>query len=152
MHLLSIEILSSKLFTIINFMKDACFCLAVDICSQLPSPANGHVELTDSQPIEAQYSCDAGYTLAGDRTRTCLRLGTWTGVEPTCTPITCYHPYPIRNGNVDSSGTSYLSVATYSCHAGYSLQGQRTRSCLGGDIWSGDSMWSGRAPTCVRSK
>ena len=33
----------------------------------------------------ATYSCDAGYGLVGDLTRTCdSAYYTWTGTEPTC--------------------------------------------------------------------
>ena len=33
----------------------------------------------------ATYSCADGYELVGDKNRTCLVDGTWTGVEPQCT-------------------------------------------------------------------
>ena len=32
----------------------------------------------------ATYSCDAGYGLVGDLTRTCDSADTWSGTEPTC--------------------------------------------------------------------
>ena len=32
----------------------------------------------------ATYSCDAGYVLVGDLTRTCDSADAWSGTEPTC--------------------------------------------------------------------
>ena len=47
-----------------------------------------------------------------------------------------------ENGAVSLSGTTYNSVATYSCDSGYVLMGDDMRTCL--DTGS----WSGSAPTC----
>ena len=33
---------------------------------------------------EATYSCDEGYSLDGDQTRTCQGNREWTGAAPTC--------------------------------------------------------------------
>ena len=32
----------------------------------------------------ATYSCNTGYTLTGDATRTCQGDGTWSGIIPLC--------------------------------------------------------------------
>jgi hypothetical protein len=49
------------------------------------------------------------------------------------------------NGNVDiSSGTSYGNTASYSCDAGFELNGVLQRTC------QADSTWSSSAPTCDR--
>ena len=32
----------------------------------------------------AIYSCDDGYSLVGDASRTCLETGLWSGTAPTC--------------------------------------------------------------------
>ena len=46
------------------------------------------------------------------------------------------------NGYVDTpSGTTFGSVATYSCDTGYHLNGDSTRACVYG--------WTSSAPTCV---
>jgi hypothetical protein len=49
-----------------------------------------------------------------------------------------------RNGRVDLTGTTFDSVATYSCIRDYTLEGPRTRRC------QADGTWSGREPTCER--
>ena len=68
-------------------------------CSELESPANGQVvvDTSSSQPIQAHYSCDTGYTLVGSTTRTCLTTGAWTGVKPIC-------PWRIAEDDSDKVG------------------------------------------------
>ncbi|XP_046553547.1 LOW QUALITY PROTEIN: uncharacterized protein LOC124262974 [Haliotis rubra] len=38
---------------------------------------------------EIMYSCQLGFTLSGNETRTCQAPGTWSGSDPTCTAVTC---------------------------------------------------------------
>ena len=57
-----------------------------------------------------------------------------------CGPLV--HP---RNGRVNTdSGTTYNSVATYSCNEGYYLNGSASRTCMA------NMEWSPLAPTCDR--
>ena len=60
--------------------------LTVKDCGALTDPANGQVSHTDGTTFgeTATYSCDAGYNLVGDRTRTCQVTGVWSGSTPTC--------------------------------------------------------------------
>ena len=122
----------------------------------------------DEVPIDtmATYTCNHGYTLSGDRTRTCRNDKTWNGSEPTCKgekvcttlilfklfgppETTCNDLSEVANGNVSyyNSGSSNRrlvnAVATYSCNSGYSLEGGENRTC------EVDGDWSGTAPTCV---
>ena len=55
-------------------------------CSILNNLANGQVSHTAGVAFgqTATYSCDTGYNLVGDSTRTCLAGGVWSGSEPTC--------------------------------------------------------------------
>ena len=41
------------------------------------------------------------------------------------------------NGTVSAPTTTYDSVATYSCNAGYTLTGDDVRTCLNSGLWSG---------------
>ena len=52
-------------------------------CGSLTDPANGQVDLT-SFGQTATYSCNTGYNLVGDSTRTCEATGNWSGSAPTC--------------------------------------------------------------------
>ena len=57
---------------------------AVD-CGSLPDPANGSVNHTAGTFGQtATYSCNTGYNLVGDSTRTCQATGNWSGSAPTC--------------------------------------------------------------------
>ena len=57
---------------------------AVD-CSPLPNPANGQVNTTGTTFGQTStYSCNTGYNLIGDSTRTCQATGNWSGSAPTC--------------------------------------------------------------------
>ena len=61
---------------------------AVD-CGSLTDPGNGNVTLTVG--TTATYSCNTGYNLVGDSTRTCQATGKWSGSAPTCQGIAiCY--------------------------------------------------------------
>ena len=57
---------------------------AVD-CDTLSDPANGQVSTSGTTFGEtATYSCNTGYNLVGDNTRTCQADGMWSGSAPTC--------------------------------------------------------------------
>ena len=65
---------------------------AVD-CGSLTDPGNGSVTLTvgTTSGQTATYSCNTGYNLVGDSTRTCQATGNWSGSAPTCQGIAiCY--------------------------------------------------------------
>ena len=55
-------------------------------CSSLTDPSNGQVDhaagITFRQT--ATYSCNIGYNLVGDSTRTCQAMENWSGSAPTC--------------------------------------------------------------------
>ena len=69
-------------------------CIPIPIvitCSDLPSLTNGDTDYgvagsTDSRPVDtvATYTCNPGFTLNGDTTRTCGSDGVWSGLAPTC--------------------------------------------------------------------
>ena len=46
----------------------------------------------------------------------------------------------IDNGNIAySSGTTYLSVASFSCNPGYTISSIITRTCMANETWSNDT-------------
>ena len=55
-------------------------------CGSFTDPANGQVDHTSGTTLgqTATYSCNSGYNLVGDRTRTCQAIGNWSGSAPTC--------------------------------------------------------------------
>ena len=62
------------------------FFLTVVDCGNLTHPANGQVDHTAGTLLgqNATYSCNTGYNLVGDSTRTCQAEGEWPGSAPTC--------------------------------------------------------------------
>ena len=69
-------------------------------CGSLPDPTNGSVTLTAGTLLgqNATYSCDTGYNLVGDSTRTCQATGNWSGSEPTCQGTYVIYPFPPSDG------------------------------------------------------
>ena len=55
-------------------------------CNALTDPANGQVSTTGGTTFgqTATYSCNTGYNLVGDSTRSCQANGDWSGSDPTC--------------------------------------------------------------------
>ena len=54
-------------------------------CGPLPDPANGQVSFSGTTfEHTVTYSCNTGYNLKGDSTRTCQATGVWSGSVPTC--------------------------------------------------------------------
>ena len=60
--------------------------LTVVDCGNLTDPANGQVNHTTGTTFgqTATYSCDIGYNLVEDITRTCQATGNWSASAPTC--------------------------------------------------------------------
>ena len=61
-------------------------------CGSLTDLANGSVNRTAGTTFgqTATYSCDIGYNLVGDSTRTCNPTGNWSGRAPTCQGMYVY--------------------------------------------------------------
>ena len=59
--------------------------IASGLCRELSSPANGQVSWNGlTSGSRATYTCNDGYRLIGDKFRTCLSNGIWSGQESTC--------------------------------------------------------------------
>ena len=73
---------------------DHSFLLTAVNCDVLTDPANGQVSHNTGTTLHqtATYSCNTGYDLVGDRTRTCQATGQWSGSTPTCHRMLFLHP------------------------------------------------------------
>ena len=67
-------------------MHDVSFLKTVVDCGNLTDPASGSVTHTSGTTFgqTATYSCNTGYNLVGDSTRTCQAVGNWSRSAPTC--------------------------------------------------------------------
>lgn len=62
------------------------------------------------------YSCDKGFLIRGEKRRTCKANGEWGGVLPTCQPVACSNPPPLKNGFIQVMGYRTLgNIPYYNC-------------------------------------
>ena len=74
------------LFTICIFFGS--FSSAVLRCAVLQNPADGSVQVSgNTVGSQAIYTCNPGFILSQDVTRTCLETEVWSGVNPECRGI-----------------------------------------------------------------
>ena len=73
--------------------RDLCLLFLVNVlimfvsdCGPLATLTDGSVSLSSGTTFGsvATFSCDTGYTLNGDSTRTCLANSLWDKAQPTC--------------------------------------------------------------------
>ncbi|PIK46413.1 hypothetical protein BSL78_16732 [Apostichopus japonicus] len=116
-------------------------------CSFLLFPTNGVVAYYEERRIEgtiATYRCDDGYTLIGNKNRTCLREGSWSGSEPYCVVLSC-SDVSIQDGNVHNGEVNRISregdEITFSCNEGFQLRYPQRTTCTSGK-------WTQALPYC----
>ncbi|XP_064395137.1 E-selectin-like [Halichondria panicea] len=138
-------------------------------CSAAPSPNNGRTDFSGSSAendtyafdVVATYSCDTGFYLVGNSSRTCTgdgssTTGAFDGEAPFCEGITCHLMTSPNNGTISYNTTSntfsiihFNETATYKCDPGFSLIGNNSRTCTG-DGSSIIGAFDGKTPSCER--
>lgn len=70
-------------------------CIPI-ICPNLQVPLYGSIHYSNANNYnsKATYSCDKGYSLKGNSTRTCTDREIWDGIDPICEKVTCSKPIP----------------------------------------------------------
>ncbi|XP_064384817.1 E-selectin-like [Halichondria panicea] len=134
-------------------------------CFPLTDPFNGFVTYSSTVnsnyvfDVVATYSCDTGFFLVGNDSRTCTGdgssiTGAFDGLVPSCEAITCPSLSNPTNGSVSYSNVpdqnnrySFNVTATYSCNSGFTLVGNKIRNCFG-DGSSTTGLFDGLAPAC----
>ncbi|PIK55932.1 putative sushi, von Willebrand factor type A, partial [Apostichopus japonicus] len=115
-------------------------------CPSIPPILNGSSSvdpMTRTIDAIATYTCNHGYSLVGNATRTCLSHKQWSGNPPVCersTEVHCGILNTPANGQVtyDSETRTVGTVATYQCNAGYTnVAGDQERTCEQNGLWSG---------------
>ncbi|WAR07673.1 SVEP1-like protein, partial [Mya arenaria] len=126
-----------------DWSGEAPSCIIVD-CGNVTNPINGSVTYVETTYDEtANYSCDTGYNLSGNMSRTCQASGNWSEEAPSCIIVDCGNVTNPINGSVTYLKTTYDETANYSCDTGYNLSGNMSRTCQA----SGN--WSEEAPSCI---
>ncbi|XP_029988689.1 E-selectin isoform X2 [Sphaeramia orbicularis] len=121
-------------------------------CSSLTELENGFINCGDDANTKFTYentctfSCAPGYKLVGSETVTCMSSAEWSESMPHCEAITCQTPEKEDHLIVQCSGLESdlrpESTCSFSCEAGFELQGEQTIQC------SGNGEWNEVAPTC----
>ncbi|XP_078664159.1 P-selectin-like [Branchiostoma floridae x Branchiostoma belcheri] len=112
-------------------------------CPLLTAPAYGAMTGDNYYQDVVMFTCDFGYELDGFSSLTCQADRTWSGVEPTCTPVQC--PLLTAPDYGEMTGDNYYQdVVTFLCDPGYELVGLPSLTC------QADRTWSGIEPTCTR--
>ncbi|XP_064386513.1 sushi, von Willebrand factor type A, EGF and pentraxin domain-containing protein 1-like [Halichondria panicea] len=129
-------------------------------CTDLMDLVNGGItydmETINNRPVDtvATYTCNTGYTLIGGSTSTCGSDGVWSGSPPKCEVIMCPPLLTITNGTISYSPDvtpdyDLGTEATYTCEAGFYLEGNEVRVCMDDDGMDAIGVWSGQEPSCV---
>ncbi|XP_064407455.1 complement component receptor 1-like protein [Halichondria panicea] len=91
----------------------------------------------------ANHSCDTGFVMFGNNTRTCTGDGSsTTGVfdgEAAICELICVLPTPPLNGALlTNTDQTESSVITFQCDPGFSLMGTQTTTCNNSGLWDPD--------------
>jgi len=82
------------------------------------------------------YSCATGFEINGTNSRTWQNDGTWSDLEPSCTPVTCPIMSAPKNGQVTfPSGFVVGGKAEFECNQGYILSDNRSPTCTVAGTW-----------------
>ncbi|XP_064402820.1 sushi, von Willebrand factor type A, EGF and pentraxin domain-containing protein 1-like isoform X2 [Halichondria panicea] len=108
-------------------------CSPVD-CGVLTYPSNGAVDTSSGTTfmMTATYSCNTGYNIVEEATRTCGATALWTPEAPTCA-LLCPDLTIPANGGITYNPTiiprTEGTMATYTCDTGYQMTGLTVRMC-----------------------
>ncbi|XP_069986362.1 uncharacterized protein [Penaeus vannamei] len=116
--------------------------------SQCPPPghvSHGFIEVANFRGVYgygtvATYSCNPGYVLQGNSTRTCDHSGKWTLEPPSCQAVTCGPPPVFANARYTllNGSTHWNGIAVYSCADGFRLHrdtGDTVSTCMDSGSW-----------------
>lgn len=87
-------------------------CIPI-ICPNLQVPLHGSIHYSNANNYNsiATYSCDKGYCLKGNGTRTCTDREIWDGLNPICEKVTCSKPI----SNVLQNSWDVGDIFVYTC-------------------------------------
>ncbi|XP_067839671.1 sushi, von Willebrand factor type A, EGF and pentraxin domain-containing protein 1 [Heptranchias perlo] len=113
-------------------------------CGLPPIPDNGNMTgMNYTFQSLVNYSCNKGFLIEGDLTRTCLANGSWSGEMPECKLAMCPPLVDIPNGQIAGSEFTPGKEIQVHCKDGYVLHGMASLTC------QADGTWSEEPPHCV---
>uniref|UniRef100_A0A8C2ZN65 Selectin E n=1 Tax=Cyclopterus lumpus TaxID=8103 RepID=A0A8C2ZN65_CYCLU len=124
-------------------------------CPSLQQLDNGFVSCGDdcSRPLTklwpnstCSFSCEAGFELQGAPSTQCSEGGQWSEAVPTCKGMVAYNPeagaHLVTQCSRPLTKLWPNSTCSFSCEAGFELQGAPSTQCSEG------GQWSEAVPTC----
>ena len=99
------------------------------------------------------FTCNAGYELTGNDTRTCQSNGSWSGSPVSCIIMECpSSSLPINSMLAESCSSTYQSMCELQCQEGFNGIGDPSHVCdvlnNGSSVmWMAEGNWS-----CDRGK
>ncbi|XP_063230514.1 sushi, von Willebrand factor type A, EGF and pentraxin domain-containing protein 1-like [Bacillus rossius redtenbacheri] len=111
-------------------------------------PPNGNMSCSDPDLVvdtECRFACSPGHLLVGSKSRSCLPLSRWDGLQTICKPLQCPALPQLAHGAVSPAACTagkqaYGAVCSATCRQGYQLKGPPSRTCGGrAGVWSGKS-------------
>ncbi|XP_006039104.1 complement receptor type 1, partial [Alligator sinensis] len=87
--------------------------------------------------MSVNYSCEPGYSLAGEGSIYCTTSGAWSLPLPLCEAVTCPNPEILNGRNLDEWTPTYSpgDRVRFECSAGYSLNSSHEIQCRDDGIW-----------------
>jgi len=107
-------------------------------CPILITPGNGAAlfGLTGVTGDVVSFACNAGYTLTGAASLTCLTTSAWSAATPTCPAAPCVTLVAPGNGTVSSTVGTTGTQRSVACNAGYTLSGANVTTCQASGAWT----------------
>lgn len=122
-------------------------CELITCPSTVPVIENGiGIVLGNLYLDTAEYRCDFGYVMEGNRNLICDVNGQWSSVSQSltsCKKISCGSPVQVENGFTQGHELDFQSRVTYHCRTGFKLVGSKTITC------KFDGQWSSSDTKCV---
>ncbi|GAB6029547.1 hypothetical protein CHUAL_005296 [Chamberlinius hualienensis] len=121
-------------------------------CGQPSDLENGEITFFNTSAVGGfvSYTCNDGYVLEGNPTKTCDNNTRWTsyGSHPKCIPIECPPFSSLHNGFYLYSAIDIHvgSTVIAECEPEYQIIGDQSHTCLVNGTWSGDETF------CVKTE
>ncbi|CAH1783128.1 unnamed protein product, partial [Owenia fusiformis] len=132
---------------------DEPVCVQRQCIPPAAKPEHGLISSQDSScGAVVSYSCETCYTLVGPSSRTCTVNG-WDEPAPTCEITQCEGISDPQNGKrYPSTGNENCGQSiTFTCNAGYILDGAETITCTASGEPSSTPSWSQQPPVCKKN-
>lgn len=111
---------------------------------------NGSISaLTGVTNTTINFLCNAGYTLVGQASSTCLPTGSWSNALPICQAKACPELLPIAKGSYSTNKGVTGDIVTASCDQGYHLANNHNGILVCQAAEDIGNRWNASIPSCL---